>query len=68
MGGYSCTEPCNKQKYASLTYQWLANEVFEHFIGKNMEVFVNNMIVKNKEDAEHTVDLWEIFAPFIAMG
>ena len=36
-------------------------EVFKPQIGQNMEVYVDNMIVKTKLTADHLIDLQETF-------
>jgi len=45
-------------KNTRATYQ---NKVFDPLIGKNIEVYVDNMIVKSKVDDRHTADLRETF-------
>ena len=44
-------------KNAGATYQRLVNQVFNEQIGKNMEVYVDNMFVKTKEVKTHLDDL-----------
>ena len=44
------------------TYQRLMDKVFKEQIGKNMEVYVDDMIVKSYEVQRHVKDLEEIFA------
>ena len=44
-------------KNAGATYQRLVNQVFNKQIGKNMEVYVDNMFVKTKEVKTHLDDL-----------
>ena len=34
-------------------YQRLANKMFKHLIGKIMEVYVNDMLVKNLNKSDH---------------
>ena len=36
--------------------------MFNRQIGRNMEVYVDNMLVKSKEELAHLDDLWETFA------
>jgi len=49
-------------KNAGATYQRLINRVFEKQIGKNMEVYVDDMVVKSKTFKQHLEDLTETFA------
>ena len=48
-------------KNARATYQRLVNKMFNKQIGKNMEVYVNDMLVKSKEELAHLNDLKETF-------
>jgi len=38
------------------------NCMFSHEIGRNVEVFVDNMLVKSKDEAKHLDDLKETFS------
>ena len=49
-------------KNAGATYQRLVNKMFSKQIGKNMEVYVDDMLVKSKEELAHLDDLKETFA------
>ena len=49
-------------KNARATYQRLVNKMFSKQIGRNMEVYVDNMLVKSKEEPAHLDDLEETFA------
>ena len=49
-------------KNAGATYQRLVNKVFQSQIGRNMEVYVDDMLVKSIEAGEHIKDLQEAFA------
>ena len=49
-------------KNAGATYQRLVNKMFNKQIGRNMEVYVDNMLVKSKEELAHLADLRETFA------
>ena len=49
-------------KNAGATYQRLVNKMFNRQIGRNMEVYVDDMLVKNKEELAHLDDLRETFA------
>jgi hypothetical protein len=48
-------------KNVGATYQWLVNKMFQNQIGRNMEVYVDDMLVKNTESLGHTHDLYEAF-------
>ena len=37
-------------KNARATYQRLMNRMFSHQIGRNVEVYVNDMLVKSKDE------------------
>ena len=49
-------------KNAGATYQRLVNKMFSKQIGKNMEVYMDDMLVKSKEKLAHLDDLRETFA------
>nr|XP_018680247.1 PREDICTED: uncharacterized protein LOC108952553 [Musa acuminata subsp. malaccensis] len=46
---------------ATATYQRMVNEMFKQQLRKNMEVYVDNMIIKSKTVGIHLVDLAETF-------
>jgi hypothetical protein len=54
-------------KNVGATYQrlvnkmWFVNKMFQAQIGKNMEVYVDNMLVKSTESVNHAHDLHEAF-------
>ncbi|XP_065632981.1 uncharacterized protein LOC112035103 [Quercus suber] len=48
-------------KNAGATYQRLVNKMFVKQIGRNMEVYVDDMLVKSKEEPAHLDDLRETF-------
>ena len=48
-------------KNARATYQRLVNKMFNKQIGRNMEVYVDDMLVKSKEAKSHLDNLQEIF-------
>ncbi|GAA0175931.1 hypothetical protein LIER_29020 [Lithospermum erythrorhizon] len=43
------------------TYQWMVNKVFSTQIGRNMEIYVDDMFVKSREGADHEANLRESF-------
>ena len=49
-------------KNAGATYQRLVNKMFGQQIGRNMEVYVDDMLVKSKKELTHLDDLKETFA------
>ncbi|XP_072090422.1 uncharacterized protein [Arachis hypogaea] len=49
-------------KNAGATYQQLMNKVFENQIGRNIEVYVDDMVAKTMAGNSHIHDLAEIFA------
>ena len=48
-------------KNVGATYQRLVNKMFNKQIGRNMEVYVDDMLVKSKEELDHLDDLRETF-------
>ena len=48
-------------KNARVTYQRLVNCMFSHQIGRNVEVYVDDMLVKSNDEADHLDDLMETF-------
>ena len=48
-------------KNVGATYQRLVNKMFNKQIGRNMEVYVDDMLVKSKEELAHLDDLKETF-------
>ncbi|KAL0440483.1 UNVERIFIED_CONTAM: hypothetical protein Slati_2531300 [Sesamum latifolium] len=49
-------------KNAGATYQRLVDKIFRPRLGRNMEVYVDDMLVKSKEARNHVEDLEETFA------
>ena len=48
-------------KYAGATYQRLVTKIFWPLMGKPMEVYIDDMLVKSKEHPNHTKHLQETF-------
>uniref|UniRef100_A0A2N9G172 Integrase catalytic domain-containing protein n=1 Tax=Fagus sylvatica TaxID=28930 RepID=A0A2N9G172_FAGSY len=48
-------------KNAGATYQRLVNKMFHNQIGRKVEVYVDNMLIKSKENEDHLADLKETF-------
>ena len=51
-------------KNVGVTYQRLVNKMFTQQIGQNVEVYVDNILVKIKREGVHLDDLWETFETF----
>ena len=51
-------------KNAGATYQRLVNHMFRPQIGRNVEVYVKNMLVKSLDERKHLEDLQETFDTF----
>ena len=50
-----------KLKNAGTTYQRLVNKMFALQIKWNVEVYIDNMLVKSTREISHLNDLWETF-------
>ena len=50
-------------KNAGATYWRLVNKMFNKKIGRNMEVYVDDMLIKRKEESAHLDDLQETSPP-----
>ena len=48
-------------KNAGVTYQGLVNRMFSQQIGRNVEVCVDDMLVKSNDEVDHLDDLRETF-------
>ncbi|XP_028070291.1 uncharacterized protein LOC114272782 [Camellia sinensis] len=48
-------------KNARATYQRLVTKIFKHLIEKTMEVYIDDMVMKSKEPADHITNLKEVF-------
>ena len=48
-------------KNAGATYQRLVNHMFRSQIGRNVEVYVDDMLVKIQDEGKHLDDLQETF-------
>lgn len=48
-------------KNTGATYKWLVNKMFQKQIGKSMEIYVDNMLVKNKKLTIHVANLRQTF-------
>ena len=61
MGVYSYTMMPFGLKNAGATYHRMMSRVFEDQIGKILEVYIDDMIVKTPEDKDPVADLQETF-------
>ena len=48
-------------KNAGATYQRLMNKMFAHQIGRNVQVYVDDMLVKSRREDDHLDDIRETF-------
>ena len=48
-------------KNVGATYQRMMTRIVEPQLGKNIEVYINDMVVKSKVESEHVNDLENIF-------
>ena len=48
-------------KNVGVTYQRLMNKMFTHQIGRNIQVYVDDMLVKSLREKDHLNDLQEMF-------
>ena len=46
-------------KNTSATYQRLMNKIFVHQIGRNVQVYMDDMLVKSQRESDHLDDLKE---------
>jgi hypothetical protein len=47
-------------KNAGATYQWAMNYIFHEFIGKIIEIYIDDVVVKSEGYKEHLADLRKI--------
>ena len=48
-------------KNARATYQWMMTRMFRDKIRRTIEVYINNMVVKRKREAQNIDDLKKVF-------
>ncbi|XP_075649724.1 uncharacterized protein LOC142620209 [Castanea sativa] len=60
-GNYNCKMMPFGLKNARSTYQRMMTRMFEPQLGKNIEVYIDDMVVKIKVESEHVKDLGSIF-------
>ena len=56
-GNYHYTVMPFGLKNAGATYQQMVTRMFKELIGKTMEVYIDDMVVKMREEGEHARDL-----------
>ena len=49
-------------KNVGATYQRMITKMFEPIMGKTMDAYINNMVVKTKKESDHVSDLTKVFA------
>lgn len=52
---------CFSLKNVSSTYQRLMDKVFKDLLEKNIEVYIDNMVIKSFDPSDHLKDSAEIF-------
>jgi len=55
-------------KNAGATYQRLMDRIFKNQIGRNMEVYVDGMVVKSDTFGQHLINLTEVFGRLRRFG
>ena len=61
IGNYHCKVMPFGLKNAGATYQRMMTRMFEPQLGKNIEIYIDDMVVKSKGEFEHVNDLRNIF-------
>ena len=61
VGNYHCKVMPFGLKNAGFTYQRMMTRMFESLLGKNMEIYIDDMVVKSKKVSEHLGDLQVVF-------
>jgi len=55
-------------KNAGATYQRLMDKIFKGLIGRNVEIYVDDMVVKSTSCTQHIQDLTQVFRALKAVG
>ena len=63
-GNYHYTVMPFGMKNARATYQQMVTHMFKELIGKTVEVYIDDMVVKTREEREHARDLQGVFDIF----
>ena len=61
IGNYHCKVMPFGLKNAGATYQRMMTKMFEPQLGKNIEMYIDDMVVKSKGESKHVNDLRNIF-------
>ena len=61
IGNYHCKVMPFGLKNAGATYQRIMTKMFEPQLEKNIEIYIDDMVVKSKGESEHVNDLKNIF-------
>ena len=61
IGNYHYKEMPFGLKNAGSTYERMMTKMFEPQLGKNIEIYIDDMVVKSKLEFEHVNDLGDIF-------
>ena len=48
-------------KNAGSTYQKMVTKMFKELLGKNMEAYIDDMVMKSKAAEDHLIDLAKTF-------
>jgi hypothetical protein len=48
-------------KNAGATYQRMVTKIFGHIIGKTVEVYIDDMLIKSLREEDHVADLLQVF-------
>ena len=51
-------------KNAGVTYQRLINRMFSKYIGRKVEAYIDDMVIKSRNSKDHILDMKEIFEVF----
>lgn len=60
-GGLIVTTLCSGLRNARATYQRLVTIMFKKLLGRMIEVYIDDMVVKSKQKQDHITDLNETF-------
>lgn len=58
-GAFCYTVMPFRLKNAGVTFRWLMYKILKGQIGRNIEVYVDDIFVRSKEEKDHLVDLEE---------
>ena len=61
IGNYHYIVMSFRLKNAGATYRRMVTHIFKDLIGKTVEVYIDDIVVKTKESGGHACDLEEVF-------